>query len=733
MKPKAPAGTKPVKKTEVKPQLSVDRGSDAARLKFWQVTLTALAFATRFYRISWPDQVVFDEVHFGKFASYYLQGTYFFDLHPPFAKIMIAMVGKLIGYDGSFLFDTIGLSYITSSVPYVAYRSWCALQGALVVPVLFETLKDCGLSVAGCVVGSAIVLLDNAQVTETRLILLDATLVFTIAASICSYVKFVKQRHNPWGLKWWFWLMTTGFWLSCVISTKYVGVFTFLMVGAAVAADLYYLLDARQGLSLKRWGWHFAARAWSLIVFPFLIYLFWFWAHFQLLPNSGPGDGHMSTSFLEGLGANPLVAEAMNINYFDTVTIQSNVGNLFLHSHLHNYPVHYPDGRVSTGGQQVTAYTPQGGQDPNNLWQILPEDPNIQYDPNLEMPVLGSDNVIRLRHVNTNTYLLTHDVASPSFPTNEEFTVVPEEFALGDQFGNTLFRLHLPKDKDQAVRTKLTKFRLDHVNTKVAMWMSDTKLPEWGFGQIEINGNKNFEDPKSLWYFGDITSVEDKDSRRRSVKPDSEKPKRSFFSKYLELQGLMFESNNNLKETHPYQSSPLSWPFLIKGISFWSDKEDRSQIYLLGNFVGYYFELTCFVLFVLIVFVDQATQLRQYPLLTPYSRNKLYRTLLWFFLGWFVHYAPFFLMGRQLFLHHYMPAHMVGALLCGGLVDLVFGQLDYPGKRKPSLPTVCFTVTFLSGLIWCFQKFSPLVYGLPLNVDQVKSLEWFKTVLHFNK
>jgi dolichyl-phosphate-mannose-protein mannosyltransferase len=31
--------------------------------------LTVLAFITRFYKISYPDQVVFDEVHFGKVGS----------------------------------------------------------------------------------------------------------------------------------------------------------------------------------------------------------------------------------------------------------------------------------------------------------------------------------------------------------------------------------------------------------------------------------------------------------------------------------------------------------------------------------------------------------------------------------------------------------------------------------------------------------------------------------------
>lgn len=35
------------------------------------VVLTALAFVTRFYKISYPNEVVFDEVHFGKVSFTY--------------------------------------------------------------------------------------------------------------------------------------------------------------------------------------------------------------------------------------------------------------------------------------------------------------------------------------------------------------------------------------------------------------------------------------------------------------------------------------------------------------------------------------------------------------------------------------------------------------------------------------------------------------------------------------
>lgn len=49
---------------------------------FWATVVTLVAFAARFYKIWYPKEVVFDEVHFGKFASYYLERSYFFDVHP---------------------------------------------------------------------------------------------------------------------------------------------------------------------------------------------------------------------------------------------------------------------------------------------------------------------------------------------------------------------------------------------------------------------------------------------------------------------------------------------------------------------------------------------------------------------------------------------------------------------------------------------------------------------------
>ena len=61
-------------------------------------------------------QVVFDEVHFGGFANRYLKGNYYFDVHPPVAKLMFALVGYMVGYDGSFSFEPVMKEYVLGAV-----------------------------------------------------------------------------------------------------------------------------------------------------------------------------------------------------------------------------------------------------------------------------------------------------------------------------------------------------------------------------------------------------------------------------------------------------------------------------------------------------------------------------------------------------------------------------------------------------------------------------------------
>jgi dolichyl-phosphate-mannose-protein mannosyltransferase len=88
----------------------------------WAVAtlLTILAFIVRFYRIGHPDQVVFDEVHFGSFAGQYIRREYYFDVHPPLAKMLNGLAGWVVGFKGDFGFEQIGDNYTTNNVSGLA-------------------------------------------------------------------------------------------------------------------------------------------------------------------------------------------------------------------------------------------------------------------------------------------------------------------------------------------------------------------------------------------------------------------------------------------------------------------------------------------------------------------------------------------------------------------------------------------------------------------------------------
>ena len=694
-------------------------------------------------------------------------------------------MGWFVGYDGHFLFDNIGDSYIDNKVPYVAFRAMPALLGALTVPTVFLIMWESGYSLPACVLAAGLVLFDNAHIGQTRLILLDATLVFAMSVSVLCYVRFYKLRYDPFGRKWWKWLLLTGVALSCVISTKYVGLFTFVSIGSAVAIDLWGLLDIRRrqgALTLPDFGKHFLARLFGLIVVPFFFYLFWFQVHFAILTRSGPGDDFMSPGFQETLSDNIMTMKSIGIDYYDNIAIKHKETKVYLHSHPDRYPLRYDDGRVSSQGQQVTGYP---FQDINNHWQILPGYP-LPADNKTGQHVRNGD-LVKLRHVVTDSILLSHDVASPYYPTNQEFTTVSHEDANGSRYNDTLFELKIEQGKGkQEFKTMSGQFKLVHYPTKVAMWTHTSPLPDWAFKQAEINGNKNVAQSSNIWYVDEIPSLP-ADSERRKREPRKVKHV-PFLKKYFELQRAMFYHNNALTSSHPYSSHPIQWPFLLRGVSFWTQNDTRRQIYFLGNPIGWWLASSILAVFVGIIGADQlslrrgidALDERKRAIFSLHStlltepnivwvlgtRSRLYNSTGFFFLTWAAHYLPFYLMGRQLFLHHYLPAHLASALVTGALLEFVFttdpvglDELNHGSttdakvskkkggniSQRRSLPAKermggsmlglwVAACAILAAVIGGWYFFLPLTYGKPgLDVAGVNARKWLAYDLHFAK
>jgi dolichyl-phosphate-mannose-protein mannosyltransferase len=114
-------------------------------------------------------------------------------------------------------------------------------------------------------------------------------------------------------------------------------------------------------------------------------------------------------------------------------------------------------------------------------------------------------------------------------------------------------------------------------------------------------------------------------------------------------------------------------------------------------------------------------------------------------------------MGRQLFLHHYLPAHLASALVTGALVEFIFNiepaaieeMINKDPKKKPTsnrkpvreriagqslLAAWIATAVILLLVAWSFFFFAPLTYGKPgLTVPQVQARKWLAYDLHFAK
>jgi len=726
--------------------------------------VVVLSFFTRFYKINEPDQVVFDEVHFGKFASYYLRRTFYFDVHPPLGRLLIALISYIVNYDGHFDFENIGDSYIDNKVPYIKLRSGVALFGALIPPVVFLIMKNMKFSLPTAIFVAIMTIFDNALVTQSRLILLDNMLILFCFCTILFWVKFWNNRQNPFTPKWWINLALTGVFLGCTLGVKMVGLLIVAVIGIATLVDLWRLLDINRKpkpIPMNLFWKHFMARAICLIVIPCTLYLSFFAIHFHILKFSGPGDGFMSPRFQRTLQGSEIVKLSVAVPYYANITIKHKDTDVYLHSHPHRYPLRYKDQRVSSQGQQVTGYP---YNDENNIWSIEPIDlklngasrpiipkPHRKY-PDKMVSYVQVGDLVRLRHIKTDSYLITHDVASPLMSTNMEMTT-QDKSKDPNRYDETLWRVEVLAGGDTTgiIRSRGQHLRFVNFVHNVAIYSHISKLPDWAFKQQEVNGEKKINDRLNVWTIETVQHETIKDEAETAAEEAEELKKilpevkkMNFFAKYFELQKVMLSQNNALTKPHPYQSRPESWPFLTRGISFWENKDTEQQIYLLGNPFSYFISIVAFMTYSAVWIVDVLMEHRGIHQL--YSKVRLWwdRTSGFLFIGYLLHYLPFFIMGRSLFLHHYLPASIFGFMCVGALADFLC-LYTFPSEEDskkaitvkdkkiiyqaivPKYYWILITVLSLI-IIGMFIYFAPIIYGLKFSShEQLLARKWLNT------
>ncbi|NWU66502.1 POMT2 transferase, partial [Pterocles burchelli] len=247
-----------------------------------------------------------DETHFGKMGSYYVNRTFFFDVHPPLGKMLIGLAGYLSGYDGTFPFQKPGDRYEQHN--YVGMRGvrlYRLVSSCLALLRFSVQMLELSKSLPAALLTAFILIFDTGCITLSQYILLDPILMFFLMGAVLSMVKCNSCANSPFSASWWFWLSLTGVNLAGAMGVKFVGLFVVLLVGLNTIYDLWDLLG-NLSLSLVVFGKHLLARVLCLILLPLVLYTAMFAVHFTVLNKSGPGDGFFSSAFQSRLIGNNL-------------------------------------------------------------------------------------------------------------------------------------------------------------------------------------------------------------------------------------------------------------------------------------------------------------------------------------------------------------------------------------------------------------------------------------------
>ena len=241
--------------------------------------LLLLSAAVRLPGLSHPGSVVFDEVHFGSFASAYCcNHEYFFDPHPPHAKLLIAGVARLLGYRGGPGFDHIGESY--GEISPVPLRLAPALAGTLLPLIIFALLRQLGAARAGALFGGLLLVFDNALTIHTRIIGLDSILLAATFGALGLYLaaeKAATARRRA--------LLSflSGCAAGLAVGSKFTGLAIVGLIGLCLVVRIW---PGKNRVAIAPT----LRQAGGLLAGAMLVYLIGWALHFALLSKPGPGD-----------------------------------------------------------------------------------------------------------------------------------------------------------------------------------------------------------------------------------------------------------------------------------------------------------------------------------------------------------------------------------------------------------------------------------------------------------
>jgi hypothetical protein len=142
------------------------------------VLLIAAAAVTRFWRMGFPAEIVFDEVHFVAQARHYIRAEPFLDPHPPFAKLIIA--------GGILLFG---------DHPW-SWRVGNALCGILLVALTYMLGRRMFASRLAGALAASFVICDGMFLVDSRIAVIDIVYLTFAAWSYLLLFRFAESNDS---------------------------------------------------------------------------------------------------------------------------------------------------------------------------------------------------------------------------------------------------------------------------------------------------------------------------------------------------------------------------------------------------------------------------------------------------------------------------------------------------------------------------------------------------------
>lgn len=247
--------------------------------------ITICSICVRVRSIHHPGITVFDETYFGNFTNYYLNHTFYQDIHPPFAKLLMYKVAETGEYPGHLIFHG---DHPFPTPEYVMLRLTPAILSSFVSPLIYLCVRFLGFSKSSAFSAGMLAAFETTLICEGRHILTDGILHFfsILHVTILFYLSTLKDRNYNFHI----WHIITGISLGMACAIKNTA------WGLMVLDACVYLRLLWPEIYISFENYYNKVLFYGITLFFINFVVFWgtYILHFLALPFEGPGTPYIA-------------------------------------------------------------------------------------------------------------------------------------------------------------------------------------------------------------------------------------------------------------------------------------------------------------------------------------------------------------------------------------------------------------------------------------------------------